>query len=132
VSVKVFIVEDLDSMRQLLLDVFASDQRFEVSGSAATEAEAKLWLEEHQAGWDLAVVDLMLSQGSGFGVVSRARDEHPNGCIAVLSSYVTDVIERHCLNLGADVVFSKSSTTEFLAWLRRVAEADAAAGAPNT
>ena len=39
----------------------------------ATEAEARLWLSEHPAGWDLAIVDLFLREGSGMNVVEAAR-----------------------------------------------------------
>lgn len=123
-TVRVFIVEDLQTMRALLMSAFESDERFQVIGMAASEGEAKIWLEERPAAWDLAVVDLMLSDGSGFGVVCRAKETHPTGCIAVLSSYITDAVEKHCLKLGADVVFDKGQTLEFLSWLQHVAEAE--------
>jgi two-component system, OmpR family, response regulator len=124
VTVRVFVVEDLQTMRALLMEVFASDERFHAVGAAGSEGEAKIWLEEHTAAWDLVVVDLMLSEGSGFGVVGRARQTHPTGCIAVLSSYLSDAVEKHCLKLGADVVFDKAQTLEFLNWLQRVADAE--------
>jgi two-component system, OmpR family, response regulator len=82
-----------------------------------------LWLRDHPGQWDLVVVDLMLSQGTGFEVIIRARKTHPNGCIAVLSSFVSETIEKHCLKLGADAAFDKANCAEFLRWVRRVAEA---------
>jgi two-component system, OmpR family, response regulator len=122
VGIRVFVVEDLDNMRALLAEVFETT-KFEIVGTAASEAEAKLWLEDHPSQWDLAVVDLMLSQGTGFGVITRARKTHPHGCIAVLSGFVSETIEKHCLTLGADAAFDKANTAEFLRWIRRVAEA---------
>jgi two-component system, OmpR family, response regulator len=122
VGIKVFVVDDLDNMRALLADVFETIT-FEIVGTAGSEAEAKLWLEDHPCQWDLTVVDLMLSQGTGFGVITRAREIHPSGCIAVLSSFVSETIEKHCLKLGADAAFDKANSTEFLSWVRRVAEA---------
>ena len=127
-SLGVFIVEDRDAMCVLLIDLFECDPRFHVLGTAANEGEAKLWLEEHAGRWDLVVVDLMLSQGSGFGVISRARQTHPNGCVAVFSAYSSAVVEKHCLALGADVVFDKARTAEFLTWVQQIAEAHESSG----
>jgi two-component system, OmpR family, response regulator len=121
VSIRVFVVDDLRDMRALLIDVFESAGRFRVVGTAASEGEARLWLEENPAHWDVAVVDLVLTGGSGFGVVSRAKETHADGCVVVLSSFVSDTVEKHCLRLGADVVFNKVRTTEFLGWVQRVA-----------
>jgi two-component system, OmpR family, response regulator len=120
VGIRVFVVDDLQHMLALLTHVFSGDDRFHVVGSAAGEGEAKLWLEDHPGAWDLAVVDLMLADGSGFGVVSRARETHATGCICVLSSYLSETIERHCLNLGADVAFDKANSSDFLRWVARV------------
>lgn len=121
VNLRVFVVDDLHDMRTLLIDVFESAGSFRVVGTAASEGEAKAWLDAHPAHWDVAVVDLVLSGGSGFDVVSRARETHADGCVAVLSSFVSDAVEKHCLKLGADVVFNKVRTSEFLGWVRRVA-----------
>jgi two-component system, OmpR family, response regulator len=120
VGIRVFVVDDLQHMRALLADVFAGDDRFQVVGTAGGEGEAKLWLEDHPAQWDIAVIDLMLADGSGFGVIGRARATHLHGCICVLSSYLSETIERHCLNLGADVAFDKANSSDFLRWVARV------------
>jgi len=75
----------------------------------STEAEAKLWIDENTGGWDLAVVDLILEQGTGMGVISRCRQTSRTGRIVVLSDYATPGIRKHCINLGANAVFQKSS-----------------------
>src|SRR5688572_26146799 len=62
---RVFLVEDLHRLHGLLGELFESIGGFEVLGIASTEAEAIAWLEEHPDSCDLAVVDLMLEQGSG-------------------------------------------------------------------
>ncbi len=95
-------------------DLFRSLGHFEVVASAPTEAQAYLWLEENHEGWDLAVVDLMLDQGTGIGVVSRCRTHRPSGKVVVLSSYASPAIRRHCLELGADAVFEKSEYSAFV------------------
>jgi DNA-binding response OmpR family regulator len=123
VGIRVFVVDDLQRMRALLAHVFVGDERFAMVATAEGEGEAKVWLEDHPAQWDLAVVDLMLADGSGFGVITRARETHPAGCICVLSCYLSEAIERHCVHLGADVAFDKGNSSDFLRWLHRVGAA---------
>ena len=102
-ELRVFLVEDLLRMRGLLGDLFASMGGLVVVGAASTEAEAKLWLEEHRGEWDVAVIDLVLDQGGG-------------GKVVVFSSYATPGVRTHCLELGADAVFDKSDTAAFISW----------------
>ena len=115
-ELRVFLVEDLQRMRSLLADLFSSMGGLRVVGSTSTEAEAKLWLEEHRSGWDVAVIDLVLEQGSGMEVVRRCRAEADGGKIVVFSSYATAGVRQHCLDLGADAVFDKSETSGFIKW----------------
>jgi DNA-binding response OmpR family regulator len=122
-TLRVFVVDDLRDMRTLLAEVFETAGAFRVVASAANEGEAKIWLEDNPGHWDVAVVDLVLSEGSGFGVISRARETHATGCVVVLSSFVSDAVEKHCLRLGADVVFNKVHPAAFLGWVQRVAVA---------
>lgn len=112
---RVFLVEDMRKMRGLLSDLFASLGGFRIVGHAATEAEADLWLEEHHNDWDLAVIDLLLDQGSGMGVIRKCKECGP-GKVVVLSSYATPGVCKHCLGLGADAVFQKNDSKAFIGW----------------
>jgi two-component system, OmpR family, response regulator len=116
-EVRVFLVEDLRSIRSLLDELFDSIGGVRLVGTAITEAEASLWLEDNAGGWDLAIIDLVLEQGSGTGVIRRARQSAPHGTIAVFSSYATPVMRDHCMKLGANVVFDKGDTAAFVTWL---------------
>ena len=117
---RVFMVEDLRSMQLLLADLFATIGSIEIVGASTTEAEAKLWLDEHPGMWDLAIVDLVLAQGSGMGVVAHARRTGgPGAKVVVFSGYASPGIRAHCLALGADAVFEKTETGEFIGWLSR-------------
>ncbi|NNU45510.1 hypothetical protein [Ramlibacter montanisoli] len=71
-TIRVFLVEDLPAMRELLVDLFTSIGNYQVVGTSSTEAEANLWIDEFPRKWDLLIVDLILAEGSGLGVV-RAR-----------------------------------------------------------
>ena len=115
-EVRVFLVEDLLRMRGLLTDLFTSMGGFRVVAAASTEAEAKLWLDDHPGQWDLAIVDLVLDQGAGMNVIARCRRDPDGGRIVVFSSYASPGVRQHCLELGADAVFDKSETEAFIAW----------------
>jgi two-component system, OmpR family, response regulator len=115
--IRVFLVEDLPSMRDLLNELFASSQKFHLEGIATNEAEAKLWLDDHPGAWELAIVDLILAEGSGFGVIERARRVAPESAIVVFSGYVTPGVHQHCMDLGATAVIDKAQADALLNWL---------------
>lgn len=117
-DVRVFLVEDLGRTRSALAELLATLEGFRVVGDASTEAEANLWLDEHRGGWDLAIVDLMLEQGSGMSVLARCNAQPAKGRIVVFSGYASPAIRDHCLKLGADAVFDKAETGELMAFCR--------------
>lgn len=115
---RVFLVEDLRGMRALLADLFATIGGLEIVDASTTEAEARLWLDEHPGAWDLAIIDLVLAEGSGMGVIPQARRRaRPGAKVVVFSGYASPGIRSHCLSLGADAVFEKSETAQFIGWL---------------
>ena len=63
-------------------------------------------------GWDIAVVDLFLAQGSGLGVLRHLRARSPSQRAVVLSNYATADMRRRCREAGADAVFDKSNELE--------------------
>ncbi|MBC5782375.1 response regulator [Ramlibacter sp. USB13] len=114
-TVRVFLVEDMKQVQVVLSDLLTGLGDFRLLHATATEAEAKLWLSEHRGGWDLAVVDLVLDQGSGMGVIPAARaSAGEGGTVVVFSDYASDGIRAHCLRLGADAVFLKSQMHDFM------------------
>lgn len=121
-ELRVFLVEDLHRMRGLLADLFSSMGGLKVVGAASTEAEAKLWLDDHRGEWDVAVVDLVLDQGAGMEVIRKCRAESGGGKVVVFSSYATPGVRQHCLDLGADAVFDKSETSGFISWFNELGE----------
>lgn len=128
-TVRVFLVEDMKQVQAVLADLLAGLGDFRLVDTLATEAEARLWLSEHPAEWDLAVIDLVLEQGSGMAVISSAREaaRGTGGRVVVFSDYASDGIRNHCLRLGADAVFLKSQMREFMDYC---SELDGLAAAP--
>jgi DNA-binding NarL/FixJ family response regulator len=117
---RVFLVEDAKHLQEVLGELLASIGNFAVVGTAASEAEAIHWLDQHGNEWDLLVADLILDQGTGLGVVAKCRHRAPANKVVVLSDYVTPGIHRHCLALGADAALSKSDMPAFLDYCREL------------
>jgi DNA-binding NarL/FixJ family response regulator len=122
-AIRVFLVEDMQRVQALMSELLRGLGNFTLVGTAGTEAEAISWLAQNKGGWDLAVIDLVLDQGSGIGVVARCRERADGAKVVVLSEYVTPVIREHCVSLGADAAFLKSEMDEFIAWCGELASA---------
>ena len=116
-AVRVFLVEDQKPMQELLRDLLESVGGFEVAGMADNETSATDWLLRHRGGWDVAIVDLLLAEGSGFNLLSRCNKE-PGGAVVVFSDFVTPVVRKRCVHLGADGVISKAQFGELRAYLQ--------------
>ena len=126
-TVRVFLVEDMKHVQDIVEELLASLGDFRLVRAIGNEAEARLWLMEHPGAWDLAVIDLVLDQGSGMGVVSRAREAAGrDGRVIVFSDYASEGIRKHCLRLGADAVFLKSQTQEFMDYCSELGGLEAA------
>lgn len=125
-AVRVFLVEDQKPMLELIRDLLDSVGGFEVVGVALGETSATDWLYRNKGGWDLAIVDLLLAEGSGFTLLTRCNKD-PNGSVVVFSDFVTPVVRQRCIRLGADGVISKAQFGELRAYLQafpgRVAQA---------
>ena len=107
-------MEDIQRMRGLLDDLFATLGGMRVVGTASTEAEGRLWLDEHAGDWDVAVIDLVLDQGAGIHLIAPAKEASTAGSVVVFSSFATPGVRKHCLALGADAVFDKADTAGFI------------------
>jgi DNA-binding NarL/FixJ family response regulator len=116
-AVRVFLVEDQKPMQVLLADLLASVGGFELVGSASSETSATEWLYQHRGGWDLAIFDLLLGEGSGFTLIGRCNTESA-GHVLVFSDFVSPAVRQRCIRLGADGVISKADFGELRAYLQ--------------
>ena len=124
---RVFLVEDVHHMQGVLGELLAGLGDITIVASRATEAEARLWLDEHVGEWDVAVLDLILEQGTGMGVIAKAKACSRGGQVVVFSEYATPGIRKHCLALGAHAVFQKSQEMRaFLGYFSDLADLRAA------
>lgn len=128
-----FLVEDKPEIRNTMLESMEAVAPIKFVGHADTESAARLWLKENNAHWELAIVDLFLAEGTGFGVLKDCQKRKPNQKVVVLTSYNHQLIASKCLKLGADMVFDKTSELDLLvAFCRLHAERLDETGSPSS
>lgn len=114
---RVFVVEDSSSALAAVRALVAALPDAEIVGIAPSEPQAREWLRQHAGEWDLALVDLVLEQGSGIGVIRAARESSSRASIIVLTAYATPGMRQHSLRLGADAAFDKSELSAVREWI---------------
>lgn len=112
--ISTFLVEDRPEIRDTLIQAMEEVAPCRFVGHADSETKAKEWLHTYRDDWELAIVDLFLADGSGFGVLRDCQSRKPSQKVVVLTSYSHDNIASRCLQLGADRVFDKSSDIDKL------------------
>ena len=102
------VVEDSPQIAERLVELVSVPNRVEVVATAATEDEALAACDKHNIA--LAIVDLQLAQGTGFGVIRRLRaatGAHP-ACIVVLTNHAVPALKVAAFEAGADYFLDKS------------------------
>ena len=114
------VVEDSPQIAERLVELVSIPDRVTVVATAATEDEALAACDRHTI--DLAIVDLQLAQGTGFGVIRRLRaaaGDHP-ACIVVLTNHAVPALKVAAFEAGADFFLDKSK--DFAAIPRLIGE----------
>jgi two-component system OmpR family response regulator len=107
------LVEDNRVIRENLIPTLEALSQARIEGVAETEAEAIGWLESNE-GWDVAVIDLFLREGSGLNVIAWCSGRKANQRVVIFSNFATNEVRRRALLLGADAVFDKSTEVDGL------------------
>jgi DNA-binding NarL/FixJ family response regulator len=108
-------IEDNEFLKKELREALEEAvPQLQVVGYANNERTAVHWLSSHDSGWDMAIVDLQLREGSGIAALEWCRTRRPDQRVVVLSNYLTDDVRTRCLSLGADAAFDKSHDLEQL------------------
>ena len=113
-DLRTYVIEDNATIRENLLAMLEELVGIRRAGFAEREQDGSAWLAAHPAQWDLAIVDIFLKQGSGFGVLKACAQRRPEQKVVVLSNYATPDVQRRCRALGADAVFDKSTDIDDL------------------
>lgn len=114
---RVFLVEDILTVRSIVPDMLCRLGGMQVVGRAKGHAAARAWLEQHADDWDLVVVDLVLDGWWCSDVIGCARSTHPGGRLVVFSSMAAPEVPARCLSIGADAAFPKMHVGDFVAWV---------------
>ena len=102
------VVEDSPQIAERLVELVTVPNRVEVVATAATEDEALAACDRHSIA--LAIVDLQLAQGTGFGVIRRLRAATGSNpaCIVVLTNHAVPALKVAAFEAGADYFLDKS------------------------
>ena len=102
------VVEDSPQIAERLVELVSVPSRVEVVATAATEDEALAACDRYTIG--LAIVDLQLAQGTGFGVIRRLRAAPGSSpaCIVVLTNHAVPALKVAAFEAGADYFLDKS------------------------
>ncbi len=119
-ALRVWIIDDSLEVAAGLTDLLSIDGQCKVVGHATSEQQALDWSFQNDAGFDVAILDLLLHQGSGFAVLSHLHKYQP-GKVVVLSEYVSPAIRERCLTLGAAAAFTKSQTPDCIRYVLSLA-----------
>jgi DNA-binding NarL/FixJ family response regulator len=112
-KLKVLIIEDSPEIAAGISDRLLQSGQCEIVGHAASEQLALDWSFQNEGGFDVAILDLLLPEGSGFGVLAHMSKYQP-GKVVVLSEYVSPVMAERCKAAGAVAAFPKSKMSECL------------------
>ena len=107
-TMNALVVEDSPQIAERLVELVSVPHRVEVVATAATEDEALNACDKYTIG--LAIVDLQLAQGTGFGVIRRLRAAAGSSpaCIVVLTNHAVPALKVAAFEAGADYFLDKS------------------------
>lgn len=121
---RIFVIEDSALIRHNLIGALEELAPVKVVGGATGELDAVLQLSLRSLKCDLVIVDIVLKQGTGLGVLAEPAVHQDSRRFAVLSNYATPDIRLRALQLGADRVFDKSrDIDELVDYCRELAAA---------
>jgi two-component system, OmpR family, response regulator len=102
------VVEPSPMMGERLVEMLTIPGRLEVVATVATEDDALRACDLHDI--DLAVVELQLAQGTGFGVIRKLRGRKTGApvCIVVLTNHAVPALKVAAFEAGADYFLDKS------------------------
>lgn len=109
-SLKVFLVEDSPILVDRLRAMFASIEGVSQVGHAAGASNAVHRILAEQP--DVVVLDIKLSQGTGFDVLRALHEQAPEISVFMLSNFATEPYRRLAAELGAQDFFDKTNELE--------------------
>jgi DNA-binding NarL/FixJ family response regulator len=126
---KVLLVEDSNLLSDRLLELISEIQGVKAIGTATTEAAAINAVGTNVP--DAVVLDLRLSQGTGFGVLRYIQTLTHKPVVIVMSNYALPQYRTQAHTLGARYFLDKLQQFDQLPELLTSIRAEMASGKPN-
>ena len=121
---KVLLVEDNLPMREFIKGALTTIPDTELAFETGKHTDARDWLQANPAGWDIAVVDLFLTEGNGFRILKDCANRSPNQRVVVMTNYAGAQVQERVMAEGADAFFEKSSDfANLIQYLRQLVPA---------
>lgn len=111
-SVRLFIAEDTDHVRQMLVDILGL-HGFEVVGQAANGHEAVGEVDRSDP--DVVILDLRMPGLNGLEAARQIREQRPDQVVILYSAYVDDDLQASAREVGVAVCIPKIAGVEALA-----------------
>src|ERR1700745_2621730 len=113
---KVYIVEDAPQTRRDIANALAPIRDIEVVGEAESVRDAREGI--YSSSPEAVILDISLSDGSGFEVLKRIQNWRKQIRVVVLTFDPSKELRATCMELGAAAIFDKlngfSKAVEFL------------------
>lgn len=110
-AVKVFVIDDADQVREMLVQMLELSD-FEIVGSAAGGQEAVDKVEE--ADPDVVVTDYKMPDMDGIATARAIRAKRPDQAIILYTAYLDGALEREAKAAGVAICVSKIEGLETL------------------
>lgn len=106
-ELRILLIEDSVLLQERLIEMLMQPGVMRVTGTAATEREARDRIDSGE--YDVLLVDVELREGSGIGAIghARARYRERQPLIIVLTNYPLPAVRSRCLAAGADHFLDK-------------------------
>ncbi len=104
---QVLLTEEAPAIREAVTEMIERDGQARVA--FGTDSEAAALRELGATHYDVAIVDLRLREGSGFGVLRGLQRRHADTLVIVLTNYAMPAVREYCAALGATRFLDKSS-----------------------
>ncbi|MFA6468570.1 MAG: response regulator transcription factor [Bacteroidota bacterium] len=105
-SVKVFIVDDSEIVRDRLTSMLSEVTLIDIIGYADNPLAATESIVRTKP--DVIILDIFLTGGSGIHVLKNIRAKQITSKVIMLTNYAQDEYRKKCFEEGADFFFDKS------------------------
>jgi DNA-binding NarL/FixJ family response regulator len=125
--IRVFLLEDHSFFRQSLAFLLEREPNLKVVAQAGSLAEARLIDPRRWSEIDIAIVDLMLPDGSGTELIREMCEANPNLRVLALTIVQSPKALSEARAMGVDEVVSKAAPMEeTIGAVRRLARREGA------